>query len=236
MRATLLALMLAITIAVSAGPASARTIHWSGQTWQVKDSAGPVGPGPNRFSDDHPNVWVDARGWLHIAVTRHAGTWRCAEIWSTRSFGYGSYRFRVQGDAQALDPNVVLGLFTWDDAPVDHHRELDIEWSRWSVPTDPNTAGFTVQPWQHGRLNEHRYVQPSSAPVSDQVITWRPVSAAFAATAVPRSGLSRWTYRGPDVPAPGNAHVHLNLWLFHGAAPTNGRPAELVVRGFRFQP
>lgn len=232
--ATLVALSLAATVTLGASPAAARTIHWSGRSWQVKASTAPVGPGPNRFSDDHRNVWVDARGWLHIAITHRHGKWQCAELWSAHAFGYGSYRFRVQGDAQALDPNVVLGLFTWDDAPIEHHRELDIEWSRWGEASDPKTAGFTVQPYQHNG-NGHRYVQPSTAPVSDQVFTWRPASVAFGAYAVPGAAISRWTYRGPDVPVPGNAHVHLNLWLFRAAAPTNARPAEIVIRSFHFR-
>ncbi|MEA2613887.1 MAG: hypothetical protein QOI52_1846 [Chloroflexota bacterium] len=235
MRTTLVALTLTAAIALSAGPASARTLHWSGQTWQVGNSSGAVGPGPNHFSDDHRNVWVDDRGWLHVAITHRHGEWQCAEISATHRSGYGDYRFRVQGDAQALDPNVVLGLFTWDGAAGDHHRELDIEWSRWADPSDPKTAGFTVQPYQH-QGNGHRYVQPSSAPVSDQTFTWHPATVAFGAHAVPGSAISRWTYRGPDVPAPGNAHVHLNLWLFRGAAPTDQQPSEIVIRSFTFHP
>jgi hypothetical protein len=229
------ALMVSATIVLSAGSASARTIRWSGQRWDVGNSAGAVGPGPNHFSNDPRNVWVDIRGRLHVAITHRNGRWQCAEISSMRATGFGTYRFRVEGDAESLDPNVVLGLFTWDNAAGDHHRELDVEWSRWGDPADPTTAGFTVQPYQHIG-NGHRYVQPSTAPVSDQVFTWRSSSVSFGAYAVPGAAISRWTYRGPDVPAPGDAHVHLNLWLFRGDPPTGGQPAEIIIRSFAFRP
>jgi len=35
---------------------------------------------------------------------------------------------------------------------------------------------------------------------------------------------------------PGDERVRLNRWLFNGAAPTNGLPAEVVVESFAFQP
>jgi hypothetical protein len=30
--------------------------------------------------------------------------------------------------------------------------------------------------------------------------------------------------------------VHLNLWLFNGAAPTNASPVDVVVTSFTFTP
>jgi hypothetical protein len=43
-------------------------------------------------------------------------------------------------------------------------------------------------------------------------------------------------YRGSDVPKPGDERVHLNLWLFGGAAPANGLGVEIVVESFAFAP
>jgi hypothetical protein len=28
----------------------------------------------------------------------------------------------------------------------------------------------------------------------------------------------------------------MNLWLFRGDSPTNGQPAEVVVKSFKFEP
>ena len=54
-------------------------------------------------------------------------------------------RFEVQGPIGDLDPNVVLGLFTWSDDPAYDHRELDIELARWGNPLAPN-GQFRLQP------------------------------------------------------------------------------------------
>jgi hypothetical protein len=48
--------------------------------------------------------------------------------------------------------------------------------------------------------------------------------------------VASYAYRGSDVPVPGDERVHLNLWLFGGAAPVSGLPAEVVVESFAFAP
>jgi hypothetical protein len=48
--------------------------------------------------------------------------------------------------------------------------------------------------------------------------------------------VASYTYRGTDVPRPGDERVRLNLWLFGGAAPSNGLPVEVVVESFAFVP
>jgi hypothetical protein len=48
--------------------------------------------------------------------------------------------------------------------------------------------------------------------------------------------VATYTYSGADVPKPGDERVHLNFWLFGGAPPTNGLPAEVIVESFAFAP
>jgi hypothetical protein len=55
----------------------------------------------------------------------------------------------------------------------------------------------------------------------------------FASSSAARS---TWTYGAPDIPAPGSEHARMNLWLFRGALPTNGKPAEVIVKSFKFEP
>src|SRR5436305_1591178 len=105
---------------------AAEVVSFSGYQWRVKSSTGRVGPGPNYFCDRPENVRVDPEGRLHLAITSRDGNWQCAEVISTRSFGYGRYRFYLDSSPD-LDPNAVLGMFTWNDEPAYHHREVDIE-------------------------------------------------------------------------------------------------------------
>ena len=45
-----------------------------------------------------------------------------------------------------------------------------------------------------------------------------------------------WTYAGSDVPQSRDERVRLNLWLFGGAPPANGKEVEVVVTRLTFTP
>ena len=229
-----LAILLATTpVAAGGKPGYPDTVSWSGGTWQVKTSRSAVGPGPNVY--DKANVSVDATGALHLRIARNAaGTWTTAEVIGGTSYGYGTYTFTVASPLDALDPNVVLGLFTWSDKAPYAHREIDIEVARWGSATDPTNAQYVVQPYATAN-HLARFTQGAPAPSTHRftwragVITWESRDASGAVT-------SSYTYRGTDVPKPGDERVRLNLWLFNGAAPQNGQPAEVVVSRFAFAP
>jgi hypothetical protein len=208
-----------------------RTIQFSGYTWQVKSSTDAVGPGPNRFSDSAANVWVDGLGRLHLKLTRSNGRWHCAEAVNTQSLGFGRYAFELDSRVDALDPNAVLGLFTWSDDPAYTHREIDIELSRWGSGADETNGQYVVQPYD-GSGNLQRITQRA---VSSSTLSfdWQPDAVTFAASS---AAPSAWTYSGPDVPQPGSEHVRMNLWLYRGMPPANGNSVEVVVTRFSFTP
>lgn len=224
-----------------AANASSRTIWFSRIRWEVRESPQPSGPGPNRFSDSDRTVWVDARRRLHLRIERRHGHWYCAELTTSRAFGYGTYVFDITGRPAGLDPNVVLGLFTWDYAPPEHHREIDIELSRWGDPTNAN-AQFVVQPYRTPG-NTHRFDIRGPRARTTQAFAWTEAQVEFWSfwsrvdpTTASQALIDHWANSGLDVPAPGDAHVHLNLWLTGGHAPTDGRSAQIVVSGFSFVP
>jgi hypothetical protein len=229
--AAAVAAALALPAAAGSGTTATRTISFSGYTWQVKSSNGKVGPGPNSFSSSPQNVWVDTQGRLHLAITRSRNRWYCAEIVNTQSLGYGTYTFTLDSRVDALDPNVTLGLFTWSDAPAYAHRELDVEFARWGNASDPTNGQYVVQPWD---ATDHlrRITQPAVAS-SSVGFTWAAGAVSFtSSSATPAS----WQYSGSDVPLPGDERARMNLWLYRGAAPTDGKPAEVIVRSFTFTP
>lgn len=215
--------------------ANAATLSFSGETWTIKSSRGRVGPGPNYFASGTQNVWVDAQGRLHLRITNRKGRWYCAEVVSTRSFGHGTYRFYLDTPVDALDPNVVLGLFTWSDLPAYHNREIDIEFSRWGQAANLN-AQYVVQPYTTTG-NMLRWPLPPGLARTHHAFTWTPSSIAFAsANASDNSPLQTWTYGGPDIPVPGGENARINLWLFQGAAPQNRQEVEVIIQRFEFIP
>jgi hypothetical protein len=218
-----------------------RKIRFSGYDWLVKNTEETrLGPGPNFYSDSTRNVWVDSTGKLHLRIERRAGRWYSAEVVSVASFGYGTYRWYVDSPVDNMDPNVVLGLFTWHDDTAHNHRELDIEFARWGNAAYAN-AQYTVQPYAVPG-NQVTFTQPGSAPQSTHSLTWAPGSAAFTSlrghsptSPDPSLRIASKTFT-QGVPVAGGENARMNLWLFEGNAPTNRKDVEIVVSRFEFVP
>ncbi|MDQ3811913.1 MAG: glycoside hydrolase family 16 protein, partial [Chloroflexota bacterium] len=214
-------------------------LQFAGYEWRVRSAIDLEGPGPNYFSDSDEHAWVDDAGRLHLRVAPDAdGRWYAAEVISTATFGYGTYEFRVDSRVDDLDPNVTLGLFTWSDDPAQNHRELDIEFALFGQPT--GLAGrFTLQPYTEPG-NVFLFEPPASAS-STHRFEWLPQQIAFESSI---DGGQPGTASLPvaqhvfvnSVPQPGGEHVHINLWLDAGNAPTDGRSVEIVLRDFAFKP
>jgi hypothetical protein len=220
-------------------PAVFRVITFSGYEWLVKSGKMPLGPGPNYFSDSPDNVWVDHEGALHLKCMRKDDRWYCAEVVCLRSLGYGAYTFALKSEPSLPDRNAVLGLFTWDDAPAFHHREIDIEFSQWGQVNTPN-AQYVVQPWDTP-ANITRFALATPCGPTRHTVVWQRDRIAFSSvTAPPPRGannerpIMQWTYAGADIPEPGDEHPRINLWLFQGKAPSDEREIEVVLTSFSF--
>lgn len=210
----------------------AASLLFAGRSWSVKAGAGPLGPGPNLFSDSPQNVWVDAAGRLHLRITNRDGQWQAAEVILNESLGRGTYSFTVDSPIGTLDPNVVLGLFTWSDDPAYNHREIDVEFARWGNAAGPTNAQYVVQSSPlAGSLQ--RFAQPSSAP-SVHAFTWARKSVAFASRTSGGESIADWRYSGSAVPRPGGERTHINLWLDNGRPPVDGASVEVVLSNFSF--
>jgi len=234
-----------LTLAVLVGPtaASAATVQFSGYTWEVRQGGG--GPGPNSW--DARNVWVDANGAMHLRVTQLDGHWACAEVTMTKSLGFGTYQWQVEGRPDQMDRNLVLGLFnyTTPDIGPDGTNEIDIEFARWGNASWPN-GNWTIYPAVVGpkplsttfevaltsNLSTHRFTWSSDRvryaslnglhDIGDNngLFQKKTFSPASAQRRIPQNALP----------------VHMNLWLFKGQAPSNGQSVEIVLRSFKFVP
>jgi len=216
------------------------TLTFCGYDWSIKSSTRKVGPGPNRFSDSKKNVWVDAMGRLHLRITKDEEQhWQCAEVISTRSFGYGTYRFVLDTPAESLDANVVLGLFTWSDDPESHHREIDVELSRWGNEESVENAQFVIQPYTR-RGNRIRFAIPPGQLRTTHSFTWAPGSVSCDSIGAPKPDedlrrIKQWSFtRG--IPEPGDENARINLWLLGGRAPKDGKECEVIVAAFEHTP
>jgi hypothetical protein len=206
-------------------PAAARNITFSGFSWTVASGV-MDDPAASRFSTETRSVWVDGAGRLHLRLRRVGAVWYSAEIACTRPLGYGTYAIDLDTDVGALDPNVVVGFFTWSDDDAFANREIDVEFSRWGDPAAAD-AQYAVQPYaRRGHLI--RFNVPSGKARSHFTFSWQPATVVF-------DGYARGVVDN-GVPPPGNARVHLNIWLAGGHTPIDGREAEVIVEKFAFRP
>ena len=120
------------------------TLTWSGIQWSVKSGVG-LGPGVNSWSPS--NVSIDGNGDLHLSITNVGGTWYCAEIGSTDTFGFGTFQWQLATAVDNLDANVVLGLFVYGPTALgpDGTHEIDVEYARFGSATADN-GWWTIFP------------------------------------------------------------------------------------------
>jgi hypothetical protein len=231
-------LLLSIVSVVTFSPAIAgeRVIEFAGMKWSVREGS-EQGPGPNNWSDDSRSVWVDRQGRLHLKLRHVGGSWRCAEVYSQKSLGHGEYVFQVATNVEQFDPIVVAGLFTY----LDDSHEIDVEFSRWGKLKEP-AAQYVVQPGSRPE-NVRRFDLGLTGEYSTHRFLWTQGSVAFGSEhghteglPLPDRVIQKWKCTSKDVPKPSREKVHINLWLYQGKAPTDGKEVELIVAGFRFKP
>jgi len=221
----------------------ARSVVFSGYRWQVKESRVPMGPMANLFGGSAKSVSVDISGSLIMRIIEDKNAWYASEIGLDHPLGWGTYTLHLRGFVNRFDPNVVLGIFTWDNEPEEAHRELDIEFSEWGGDTSPDNAQFVVQPWD-GESNLHRFRFDQGVADFSCSIDWKPGGARFAVWdghghKPPPGDVSlyrEWTRTGFQIPAPGNERFRINFYLNKGSAPKDRKVAEITMTAFSFEP
>ena len=207
-----------------------RTIQFSGIRWYVRND--PGGPGPNQWSDSENSIYVDTLGYLHLKITKIGSTWYCSEVYTEKSYGYGNYIFQLASNPEKYDPNIVVGLFTYEN----DSREIDIELSRWGDPLSVD-GWYTIQPPPYNSKNQKSFSLNLTNKYSAHIIDWSKDSinlqsyrGNFNEEPSTDSLIQEWTYKGSKNPPPGSERLHINFWLLEGHAPVNQKEAELVIK------
>jgi hypothetical protein len=221
-----------------------RVISFGGYDWRVK-GPGVYGPGPNRFDDRSDAVWVDAGGQLHMTVQNNFGNWFSSEIALVDPLGYGDYIFTTVGRLDLLDPNVVLGMFTWQYGPCydtsylwwGPFNEFDIEFSRWGNPAS-DIGQFVAQPYDWAGNISRFDATFSDEEIASHAFRWLPDRVECRSwrggpqDEATSTQIHSWTYTGPHIPRPEQPRIHINLW--HINTPASDQ--EVVFDSFTFIP
>ena len=228
-----------------------RKVKFSGYWWSILQSDYPIGVGPNLFTDEPNDVWIDRYGNAHLIIVNKDPNWYCSELVGNKNLGYGQYIFTVKASEKMLDPNIVLGLFIFDvNDENDNPQEIDFELARWWDANEPNNAQYVVQPW-NGPNNRYRFRINEHRTTTHQII-WTPHAIDFCSyygdfPLVDSNNLiDSWSYTGPDIPLAGTENPRINLWLLPpaynsprgtpGDRPSDGQDAEVVIKNFLYLP
>ena len=206
------------------GTSAARTINWSGYTWDVRPAGTAQGPGPNDWSDATANVQVQGSDLLLSIVKDSSGNWTSSEVDNEQHLGYGTYRWVVDTDLSALDANEVLGMFTYGGSDPSNN-EIDIEPSHWGDLSN-STGSATV--WQNANagLSEERDFNYSNHPPYVNQFTWSPGRIDYLITDATGATLLDWSVtRG--VPTPSTEVPVINYWRFNNVAPAGVRTMRI---------
>ena len=204
-----------------------------------------MGAGPNRFTDNPNDIWVDPNGHLHLNIVYKDSNWYCSEAIANENLGYGTYVFTIRDEVNSLDPNIVLGQFVYDvPGASGNPREIDLEFTRWGDANDPNNAQYAVQPANEPNLLYRFKIDYSSdTETTTHVITWKPSRIDFCSyygdySSHPRGRdiIDCWSYTGEDIPKEGGENPRINFYLMNGDPPTNGQDAGIVIKDFRYVP
>lgn len=218
------------TVLASPAAAAARTIDWSGRTWDVR-AAGFGGPGPNQWSDSTANVSVEG-GELVLSIVQDAsGNWTCPELSLPVHLGYGTYRWVVDSDLRQLDTSEVLGLFTYG-GPAPSNNEIDIEASHWGNLAWPTGSATTWLDANAGLRNSQPFSYAGPPPYLNQ-FTWSPGSIHWLVLDATGATVFDWTTT-TDVPVPSTETPYINYWRYAGVAPAG--PKSMRLSSFTWLP
>ena len=213
-------------------------LRFSGYDWRVRQLASDRYGTPHLYAPS--NVALDAKGYLHLRVTKEGDDWICSEVALPRSLGYGKYSVSLEG-IEKLEPATVFGMFTWDKSGTDQdRREMDALLARWGDPAGEN-GEFQVQPF-YRPTNTYRY----SVPLAPLTLTmaWESGRVTFSAAAGEakhagakhlRANLAEHTFTA-DINAPSTESIHLGLCTFDYGKSHQSSATEAVVKSFRYLP
>ncbi len=210
-----------------------KILAFSGYDWEVRQQ-----PSDRHGLNDYDarNAWVDTDGYLHLLLSQRDGRWTSADVWITRSLGYGTYSFDLR-DTSHLDPAAAFSMFTWDALGADqNYRELTLDVSR--SGDSGNTKGqYVVQP-ESVPANVFRFAIPAG--FLTHAFRWEPGRVSF--NTVRRGGPGKgagvvaerlFTAR---VPPAGAENLHITLLYDRSAARPPSKEVEVVVEKFAFLP
>jgi hypothetical protein len=210
------------------------SVKFSGYEWGVRTIESDKGGLSNRY--DPQNAWTDARGALHMQITKKLGKWSCAEIFLNRTLGYGTYSVTVR-DTSHLEPAALFSTFTFDDSDSEQHfREMDVEVGGRDAANE-NNVRYEIQPlYIPGNL----FAFAAPAGPLTFVLRWESGHATFKTVRGRSLGAGAQLVSEHEfttgIPLPGKAVPRLIFYVAASDKNPMQKPSEVVVEKFEYLP
>jgi len=227
-----------VTVVKGVGPpqfAPTGSLKFSGYDWGVRMIASDKGGANNLYAPE--NAWTDASGVLHMQIRKKSGSWSCAEIFSNRSLGYGTYSVTVS-DTSHLEPAAAFSMFTFDEsASQERFREMDVEVHGRANAANKNNAQYAIQPF-YSPGNLFSFATPSGT--LTYVLRWEPGHATFKTFRGRSSGAAAQLVSQHEftvaIPGPGDAKLRLIFFVVASDKNPMQKPSEVMVEKFEYLP
>jgi len=219
---------------VGPGPAIVnQTLKFSGYEWSIRHITSDRNGAISYY--DPANAWTDADGALHLRISRDGDRWMCSQVALTNHFGYGTYLFSVR-DSSRFEPATTLVMFTYDDLAAEHHREMDIEMSRWGDPKNKN-GDYVVQPYL---FPENKVIFDVPAGRLTHSLHWEAGRATFETFRADAKGsgvsVVEKNVFTTGIPSPGGQAVVIDFCNFKYSKVPLQNGAEAVIERFQYLP
>lgn len=222
------------TTIVGPGPAVVnQTLKFSGYDWYIRHITSDRNGAISYYNP--ANAWTDAAGALHLRISRDGDRCMCSQVTLANHFGYGTYLFQVK-DSSHFEPAATLVMYTYDDLATEHHREMDIEMSRWGDPKNKN-GDYVVQPYL---FPENKVVFDVPAGTLTHSLHWQARRATFetlrGATKSSNAQVVEKNVFTTGIPSPGGEAVVIDFCNFKYSKRPLQNGAEAVIEKFQYLP
>ncbi len=144
-------------------------------------------------------------------------------------WGYGTYEWTVESRIDGFHENAVAGFFTYEPgAPGD--REVDIEIARFGRTSGARNM-YSVLYYEEDESYSRSWTIGAQQPTT-HTFTWQPGWVTWVARDV-NDNILHLTRASTSI-EPGDAQVHMNIWICCEAPPD--RPQHIVISSFQFTP
>ncbi len=214
------------------------TFNLSGIKWKKRISEHNSGPGNNTFGLHERNVYLDKDGNINLKIKKTGRTYSCAEIYSDSFFGKGRYEITIATNTKQFSPQMVLGIFLYDQTASPHFNEIDIEYAQWGNK-DIENAQYAIH--TNNNIEVSRFYIPKKKLLSKHTIDISNQDIIITTSIYNKRNnefdlFEEKKFVNPQEFDYRNTRFHFNLWLTDTPEKKVGKNPKVKIKSFKYTP